>query len=248
MTELLRDCYSVWWADLRILRHLWPRFLVTSLMTPLLYLVAFGFGLGRSMHAGGSSYLQFVLPGIVALTSMNASYSAAGTKLNVDRLFYKCFDEILMAPVSLLSLVLGKAMVGVVRGLLVSTAIILIGVAIAALRVDGLFVLTVLVSSILFALLGVLAALIARSHQDMTTFSSVILTPMTFLGGTFFSYTQAPGWLRTLLYIMPLVHVSNCLRARALALPFPWLSFAALVVFAAGVLAACLYVLRKASI
>jgi len=120
------DAYSILWADLMVLKRRMARYLVTTLISPLLYLVAFGWGLGRGISVEGASYFEFVVPGIIALTAMNSSFNGAGTRLNVDRLFFKSFDECLMAPVSPLSLLLGKAMIGVVRGLISSAAFMIV--------------------------------------------------------------------------------------------------------------------------
>ncbi|HNR57210.1 MAG TPA: ABC transporter, partial [Methanothrix sp.] len=104
------DAYSVLWADLLVLKRRIFRYLITTLVSPLLYLVAFGWGLGRGISVEGTSYFAFVVPGIIALTAMNSSFNGAGTRLNVDRLYFKSFDECLMAPISSSSLLLGKAM------------------------------------------------------------------------------------------------------------------------------------------
>ncbi|MBM3131592.1 MAG: ABC transporter [Chloroflexi bacterium] len=244
----LADIYSVWWADLRMLRHLWFRFLVTSLVSPALYLVAFGYGLGRGTTVEGTKYLEFVIPGIIALTAMNTSFSSAGMKLNVDRLFYRSFDEMLMAPVGSVSLVIGKSVIGVVRGLVICAIFVVIGLALSSMSITPLFVLTLLVASFLFAFMGVLAAMMTRSHQDMATFTAVLLTPMTFLGGTFFALSQVPDWLKALLYIFPLTHASLCLRAEALGKDFPWVSFAGLVLFTLFFFCLSVRAVRRASI
>jgi hypothetical protein len=94
------DFYSILWTDLRVLRRQWWRLLVTTMISPLLYLIAFGWGLGRGINVEGTNYLEFVIPGIVALTAMTISFNSAGMKLNVDRLYCKSFDECLMSPVS----------------------------------------------------------------------------------------------------------------------------------------------------
>jgi ABC-type multidrug transport system permease subunit len=83
-----------------------------------LYIVAFGYGLGKNVSFEGVPYLSFVIPGIVALTAFSTSFSGASAKLQVDRFFYKSFDELLMSPVSLSSIIVGKALIGVVRGLI----------------------------------------------------------------------------------------------------------------------------------
>ena len=119
---------------------------------------------------------------------MSASYGGAGLKLHVDRLFYKCFDEYLLSPISLFSIAVGKTLIGVVRGLIASVALLAVGIAIApTLIVSPLFVLVLITSCFVFSFLGVLVGLWAKSHQDMGTFSTLVILPMTFLSGTFFS-------------------------------------------------------------
>jgi len=214
------------------LKRRWSRYLITTLISPLLYLVAFGWGLGRGINLGGTSYLNFVVPGIIALTAMTTSFNGSGTRLNVDRLFFKSFDECLMAPIKLHSLLLGKALIGVVRGILGSVAFLIVAKLIApTIHVGPMFLLGLLLTCMTFSFLGVLAALLAKSHEDMATFSTIILQPMTFLGGTFFSLTQVPTGLKFALYLLPLTHASLWLRAAALNQSLPWTSFLVLLVF-----------------
>jgi ABC-2 type transport system permease protein len=249
MVSVLSDIYSVLWVDLRFLRRHWLRTLVTSIVSPILYLIAFGFGLGRGISFGGYSYLAFVIPGIIALTAMTGSYNGAGMKLHVDRLFYKCFDEYLLSPISPFSLTVGKTLIGVVRGLIASVALLLVGIAISpTLIVSPLFVLVLIVSCFVFSFLGVLVALWAKSHQDMGTFNTLIILPMTFLSGTFFSLNQVPDAVKAALYVLPLTHSSESLRATALGQPFPWLSFLALMGFGLVFFAGCMFALKRASV
>ncbi len=249
MLDALKDVYSILWVDLRFLWRHWRSTLATSLVNPLLYLVAFGYGLGSGISFGGVGYLEFVIPGIIALTAMSTSFSGAGSKLNVDRLFYKSFDECLMSPISLYSIVIGKALIGVVRGLISSVAILAVGLVLSPmLIVSPLFVLVLFVSCCVFALLGVLIGLVINSHSDMSTFSNLVMLPMTFLSGTFFSLSQLPEAVKAVLYVSPLTHSSGCLRAAALAQPFPWLSFVALMGFALFFFTGCIVALKKASV
>ena len=125
MLQTLRDIYAVVWVDLRFLRRNLGKTMALTLVAPILYLLAFGYGLGRGASIEGFSYLQFVIPGILALTAMTTAFNTSGLKLHVDRLFFKCFDETLMSPVSAFSIITGKALIGVVRGLLSSAALLL---------------------------------------------------------------------------------------------------------------------------
>jgi ABC-type multidrug transport system permease subunit len=105
-----------------------------------------------------------------------------------------------------------------------------------------------LITCLVFSFLGVLAALLAKSHQDLATFSSLILLPMTFLGGTFFAVNQVPLGLKIVLYALPLTHSSICLRAAALGHPIPWESLLALAAFLLAFSIGSMTVLRKISV
>jgi ABC-2 type transport system permease protein len=239
----------VLWVDLRFLSRNLVKTLITTLIAPVLYLLAFGYGLGRGMSIEGYSYLDFVIPGIVALTAMTTSFNAAGMKLHVDRLFYKCFDETLMAPVSLFSITIGKTLIGVVRGLLSTGTLLLACFVFSPLpAVNGLFWLTLVVTCFVFSFLGVIVALMAKSHQDMNVFMSLVILPMSFLSGTFFSLSQVPEALRIVLSLSPLTHTSLCLRAAALGQPFPWGSLVVLLGFGFAFLIGCFVVLKRKSL
>ena len=245
----MQDIYSMLWVDLVFLKRNWLKTLATTLVTPILYLLAFGYGLGRGIMIEGFSYLQFVIPGIVALTAMTSSFNAAGLKLHVDRLFYRCFDECLMSPIGFFSIVIGKTLIGVLRGLVSTTVLLVAGLVFSPLPVISfLFVLTLVVSCFVFSFLGVLVALLAKSHQDMSVFMSLVLLPMTFLSGTFFSLSQLPEPVRVVLSFLPLTHSSQCLRSATLGQPFPWLSFLVLFGFGVAFFWACMVVLKKTSI
>jgi ABC-type multidrug transport system permease subunit len=232
MLNLFRDAYSILWADLHFLKRDWKRTLLTGLIGPVLYLVTFGLGLGKSISIEGSSYLDFIIPGIIALSCMNSSFSSAGIRLNVDRLFYKSFDELLMAPVSLYSITIGKASIGVVRGFLASLPLILLGLVLSNnFHINWEFALSLFISLVVFSLLGVIGAFLAKSHQDMSTFSTIVIVPMSFLCGTFFSISSLPQPIQWILYILPLTHSSQAIRAATTTAVMPWISVVVLMIF-----------------
>lgn len=249
MVTFFSDVYSVLWIDLRNMRRHWKATIATSLVLPLLYLVAFGYGLGQGVNMDGVGYLSFVIPGIVALTSFSISFNGAASKLQVDRFFYKSFDELLMSPVSLYSIIIGKALIGVLRGLISSLAIFAVGFALeSTILVSPVFFLMLLFSCLVFALFGVLVAFTINSHQGMSTFSTVVMLPMTFLCGTFFSLNALPDAAKVVLYFLPLTHASELLRSSVLGQPFPWLSFAGLSIFGLAFFVASMYVTKRNSV
>lgn len=249
MLEFLKDIYSIFWVDLRNLGHHWRSTIATSLIQPVLYLVAFGYGLGRGVNVNGTSYLTFVIPGIVALTAFSSSFNGSASKLQIDRLFYRSFDEFLLSPINLYSIVAGKALIGVLRGAVSSLAILILGFVLSpTLVINPIFVLTLFVSCFVFALFGVLVASMFDNHVHMATFNNLVNLPMTFLCGTFFSLTQVPEGVKIALYFLPLTHSSVCLRAASLNQAFPWFSFAALIGFGAAFFAGSVLVLKKANV
>jgi ABC-2 type transport system permease protein len=249
MLNNLRDIYSVLWADLRNMRRHWKPTVASSLVLPFLYLAAFGYGLGRNTIIDGVSYLTFVIPGIVALTAFSTSFDGAAFKLQVDKIFYQSFDELLLSPVSLRSIVAGKSLIGVIRGLISSVSILIVGVIISPTIIIGpMLVIVLIVSCFVFALFGVLVALVTNSHQRMSTFNNLVILPMTFLCGTFFAISQMPNAAKAVLYALPLTHSSECLRASALGQSFPWLSLMALLVFGLAFFIGSIITLKKASV
>jgi ABC-2 type transport system permease protein len=81
---MITDTYTVFWREMVLLRKKFKSFFAGSMVSPLLYLLSFGWGLGRNIQFGTTSYLDFVVPGIIALSAMNASYNATGASLNVS--------------------------------------------------------------------------------------------------------------------------------------------------------------------
>ena len=246
MMDTLRDIYAVVWVDLRFLSRNLGKTMALTLVAPILYLLAFGYGLGKGSTIEGFSYLQFVVPGILSLTAMTTAFNTSGLKLHVDRLFFKCFDETLMSPVSAFSIIVGKALIGVLRGLLSSAALLLACLVFSPLpAVSWLFPLSLVVTCFTFSFLGVIVALLAKTHQDMTLFMSLVVLPMAFLSGTFFSLSQVPTALRIILNLSPLTHACLCLRASALGQPFPWISFLILIAFGAVFFSLCFVALNR---
>ena len=228
--------YHIAWSDLMFLKHNFINILVMTIMGPLLYLIAFGYGLRSGTTDIGVSYIAFVIPGIMALTSLSGSFASTSTRINVQRLYYKSFDEMMLCPISMPAIVLGKSMLGLIRGLVGCFLMYALGLVLAPdLQLTPLAVISVILSCMVFSMLGMMAALLAKSHQSMATFNSLIILPMTFLCGTFFSVDSLDFVFKAILYCLPLTHSSLCIRAACLPdyLIFPWESLVVIIVFGA---------------
>ncbi|RDV82451.1 ABC transporter permease [Ammonifex thiophilus] len=226
------DFYAVLWRELVVLKRGFWKFFASRLVNPLLYLIAFGWGIGRSVQMPQGSYLEFVIPGIVALSAMTTSFGAAGTPLNMARLYHKTLEEYLIAPVSTFSFVLGRVLAATLRGLI--AALIILGLALlfkTKLAVGGAFLLVLFLTCFLFSALGVVAAMTINSHEDMANFTTFIIMPMSFLCGTFFSTAKLPPGVRQLIEILPLTHTNLALRELGAHGSFPWLSLGVLIFY-----------------
>jgi ABC-type multidrug transport system permease subunit len=208
--------YPIFWKDLLLIRKKPWRFLASSMVMPLLYLVTFGWGLGRGLNVNGGTYLEFVLPGILALSAMNNSFGPVSTSLNISKLYTKTIEEVLVSPVGPWSIALGRALTGLVRGMFSALMLLLVGAASGVhLNLTPFFFVVLALTAFCFASMGVAAAMIANSHEDMANFNSFFIIPMSFLAGTFFSPDKLPQPFEGLILVYPLTHSSLLLREMA---------------------------------
>jgi Nod factor-specific ABC transporter NodJ protein len=209
--------WTVFWRDWMVLKRRLGRYILARMISPVLYLVAFGWGLGRTIKIGDGSYLDFIVPGIIALNSMTISFNAVGTPVNMSRLYHKTLEEYLLAPINAASYVLGKVLSGVLRGLISSAVIIVLAYLFGAhVWLNGWFLLTLLLNCAVFAALGLVAAMLMNSHEEMSNFNTYVLTPMSFLCATFFATDQLPALLYWGIELLPLTHASHALRQSGL--------------------------------
>jgi ABC-2 type transport system permease protein len=208
--------YPIFWKEMMLVRKKPWRFLASSLVMPLLYLVTFGWGLGRGMNLSGGRYLDFVLPGILALSAMNNSFAPVSASLNISKLYTKTIEEVLVSPVSHWDIAFGRSLTGLVRGVFSAIMLLLVGlVSGVQINLTINFLAILMLTAFCFGAAGVAAAMIARSHEDMSNFNSFFIVPMSFLAGTFFSPDRLPEPFKSIVLIYPLTHASLLLRAIA---------------------------------
>lgn len=191
-------------------------YIFSAMMAPIIYLVTFGLGLGRTVRlTEGTDYLTFLLPGLVAMSSMNNSYSWVASSLNLSRLYFKTFQVLIQSPIKPFSIMIGEVLAGMVKGLFASLLIIAVGFAVpSGFSINLIFLLTLLLNCFMFACLGVITGMITKSHEDTATYSNFFIMPMAFFSGTFFSVDRIPGIFKPLIYIMPLTHTNILIRKK----------------------------------
>jgi len=210
---------AVYLRELLILKYRFKRQLAGMAISPLLYLITFGYAMGDVIRFGGHSYLEFLIPGLVAMGSMTQAFAIA-TDINVARFYWNIFEEFQAAPISNLSYVAGEVLAGMTRALLAIVVILLLSLPFGVvLHYGPMFWLAVLLNCFVFASLAVALAMLVKSHADQSLLTNFIITPMAFLGGTFFPVEKLPEWAQTLLSFLPLTHASHAIRASSLGQP-----------------------------
>ena len=242
----LRDIGTVFWRDWTVLNRQIVKFVISRMVGPVLYLIAFGWGLGRVAQTSGGSYLDFIVPGIMALNAMNISFSAVGSSVNMSRFHHKTLEEYLIAPISPVSYVSGKILAGALRGLISCGVIFILAYFFGAnFIVNMWFILVLMLTCFLFAALGLVVAMLIRSHEDMGNFATYVLLPMSFLCSTFFSADRLPGICRVVIELLPLTHATYALRSIDGGGGLPLISFGALSLYAIALTGVGVWTMKK---
>jgi ABC-2 type transport system permease protein len=197
----------------RIIR-IWGQTIVPSAVTATLYFVIFGNLVGRRVGSmGGFDYRQFIAPGIIMMSVITNSYGNVVSSFFGAK-FGKHLEEMLVSPLPNWVIVSGYVTGGLVRGLLVGSAVTIVSLLFTHLHVEHpLIVLgAVLLTSVIFALGGFLNALFAKNFDQVNWIPTFVLTPLTYLGGVFYSVSLLPPWAQKLSYANPILHMVNSFR------------------------------------
>lgn len=193
-------------------RKFWRHFFQFT-VSPLLYLIAFGWAGSSRIMPDGTLYIAFILPGLIAMSGMVNSFSIS-SEINIARFYWRTFDEIRSAPVSDLSYVSGEVTSGVFRGTIASLVVLFLGLTFGVRPMEfGILLIGIILNTIIFSSVAVCTAMLAKSHADQGMLSTFVITPMAFLCGTFFPVDQYPHWIGRLISLLPLTHVNYVIRA-----------------------------------
>ena len=185
---------------------------VAAMISPLMYLIIFGLGIQTTSH--GEPYLNFLIPGIVAMATMTGSFGAIAQNMSVQRLYERALDQVMVSPTPLWQFITGQVVGGSLRGMyaagviLVLTAPIRTGLTFNALSFGIMFL-----NGTVFATIALVLSFLAKSYTDAPRFTSYIIMPMSFLCNTFFSTDQMPAGFRQVIALLPLSQASAMIRA-----------------------------------
>jgi ABC-2 type transport system permease protein len=197
----------------RIVR-IWGQTVVPPIVTATLYFVIFGNLIGKRVGlVGGYDYMQFIAPGLIMMNVIQTSYANVVSSFFGAK-FGKHLEELLVSPLPNWLILLGYIAGGMLRGLLVGAVVTVVALFFTHLAVQHIFVVlsAVLLTSTVFSLGGFVNALFAKNFDQISWFPTFVLTPLTYLGGVFYSITMLPAWAQVVSHVNPILYMVSAFR------------------------------------
>jgi ABC-2 type transport system permease protein len=217
--------------------RIWKQTLIPPVITNILYFIIFGNLIGQRIgNIENFSYTDFIFPGLLLMSVITHSYTNTVSSLYISK-YHRYIEELLVSPIENYTILAGFITGGIIRGLSVGVVVILAAQFFVTFTVHNIFLMlaVILLSSTLFSMCGFLNGLFASDWDDINVVPTFIMTPLTYLGGIFFSISMLPGiWQDIALIRFSMLGISDVS-----------VSFAFFIIIAFNILLAtlCLYFL-----
>ena len=232
----------------RILR-IWAQTLVPPAITMTLYFLIFGGLIGSRVGAmDGIRYMDFIVPGLVMMSVIQNSYGNISSSFFGAK-FGRHVEELLVSPMPNWVILGGYVAGAVLRGVMVGIIVLAIAMLFTPVRMPHPFVTltTVLLGATIFSLAGFVNAVYAKKFDDIALVPTFILTPLTYLGGVFYSVKLLPDWAQTLTHLNPIFYMVNAFRYGLLGVsdvPL-WVAYGLMIGFVVVLSAIGLWLLQR---
>ncbi|MGX5672477.1 ABC transporter permease [Thermomonas fusca] len=233
---------------MRILR-IWTQTLIPPAITMTLYFLIFGGLIGsRVGKMGGLDYMEFIVPGLVMMSVIQNSYGNISSSFFGAK-FGRHVEELLVSPMPHWVILAGYVAGAVLRGLMVGAIVLCIAMLFTRVHVPHPLVTisSVLLGATIFSLAGFVNAVYAKKFDDIAIVPTFILTPLTYLGGVFYSISLLPGWAQAATHVNPIFYMVNAFRYGLLGssdVPL-WIAYALMLGFVAVLSALGLWLLKR---
>ncbi len=232
----------------RVLR-IWIQTLVPPAITMTLYFIIFGNLIGRRVGTmDGFDYMQYIAPGLIMMAVITNSYGNVVSSFFGAK-FGRHLEEMLVSPMSNSTIILGHVAGGVMRGMFIGLLVTIIALFFTKLEVQHPLITfsMVLLSSIVFALAGFINAVFAKKFDDISLVPTFILTPLTYLGGVFYSISMLPEFWQRVSLANPILYMVNAFRYGILGASDIGIERAYLLVifFIVALFSACMYLMNR---
>ena len=200
--------------EVRRFSRIWVQTLLPPAITMSLYFVIFGNLVGsRIGKMGDFNYMQYIVPGLIMMAVITNAYSNVVSSFYSTK-FQRSIEEMLVSPVPNHIIVIGYTLGGVARGIAVGLIVTVLSLFFTRLQLQHPFVIiyTVVMTAVLFSLGGLINAVYAKSFDDISIVPTFILTPLTYLGGVFYSVSLLPPFWQAVSLLNPIVYMVNAFR------------------------------------
>ncbi|EOD80492.1 ABC transporter permease [Grimontia sp. AD028] len=229
--------------------RIWVQTLVPPAITMTLYFIIFGNLIGsRIGEMGGFSYMAYIVPGLIMMSVITNSYSNVASSFFSAKM-HRNIEELMVAPVPNYIMIAGYVGGGVARGLAVGVMVSMVSLFFVDLKIAhlGVIVATVFLTSVVFSLGGLINAVFAKSFDDISIIPTFVLTPLTYLGGVFYSLSLLPEFWQGVSKLNPIVYMVNAFRYGFLGVSDVNIvtSFAVLSLFVVGLYTLAWYLISR---
>ncbi len=249
LNEYLVMYYTILRKEIVRVLRIWPQSLIPSVITMTLYFLVFGKIIGSRVGTmGGFDYISFITPGLIIMAVVNNAYSNVVGSFYGSR-FSQAIQELLVSPVTNNIIILGYVSGGILRGSVIGVLVCIVASLFGAFHVYSIWLLIVafIFCSGLFALGGLLNGIFSQSFDDTMIFPTFILTPLIYLGGTFYDIKLLPAPWHEIALFNPVFYIVDLFRYACLGVSEvdPLWSFTAVVIFCAILYGIILYCLNR---
>jgi ABC-2 type transport system permease protein len=194
--------------------RIWIQTVLPPVVTTALYFIIFGNLIGpRIGSMDGFDYMEFIIPGLIMMAVITNSYANVVSSFYGSK-FQRHIEEMLISPVPSYIILVGFVGGGVARGLTVGIAVTIVSLVFHPLNIHSLWVMfsMILLTSILFSLAGLINGVYAKSFDDISIVPTFVLTPLTYLGGIFYSISLLPEFWQQASLVNPILYMVNAFR------------------------------------
>lgn len=199
--------------SVRIFR-IWKQTILPSAITQSLYFLIFGGFIGERIgNVDGLSYVAFLVPGLIMMSVITNSFSNTASSFFGAK-FQRNIDEMLVSPLKPYIILAGYVGGGIVRGLVVGLVVFLVSLIFAPLQIVNIAALLyfLFITAAFFSLLGFFNGMFAKKFDDVSIIPTFVLTPLTYLGGVFYSLDYLPPFWRSVSFFNPIVYMIDGFR------------------------------------
>jgi ABC-2 type transport system permease protein len=240
---------TIWIKECTRFLRIWVQTLVPPAITITLYFLIFGSLIGsRIGEMAGFSYMEFIVPGLIMMTVITNSYANVSSSFFSAK-FQRNIEELLISPVPTWIMILGYVGGGLARSLLVAIIVTTVALFFVDLQVHNplVLVVTVLLTSTMFSVAGMLNGVYAKTFDDISIVPTFVLTPLTYLGGVFYSISLLPDFWQAVSKINPVVYMVSAFRYGFLGIEDVelWTSLGIIVLFNVVLFAIVYHLIEK---